>query len=213
MRLRHKPEKCKAENPATCRYHGQKQKPVTKADLFKAKTPEEFRKVEALLLQQHIDSIPRVELGTTVKLDGQFHLDESKGNGEWQQGWLKDESGFPVAFVKIHDTVHKDGEGNVIFKGIVLCDMEVNPAMRGANASLAVFRTLKQHFNVEQIWCGSTFSAKGLKMYNRLRGHELATGETTLKLEKYYREDELRDSADEYNFVENWDTLEPKYRL
>lgn len=193
----HKATNCKAKNPLFCRFHGTPQPTVKTATTY-----EEYERARQ-----------QTQTTTTIQLDEKFYLSDSKGNGEWEQGFFKDINGIPIGFVKIRNTEEKTINGTKILEGIILCDMEVNPIARGQNAPLEILRQLKKHYNVEHIWVGDTYSDKGLKMFHRLRQHEKQTGEVTLKLKPYHKEEQLRGGHPEYSFVQNWDTLQPKYPL
>jgi hypothetical protein len=166
------------------------------------KTPEQ-QEVKELIPQVHLNPEPHIS-------------QELKTNPEttWQSVWLKDEQGTPVAYLKLRLGQVRDYQGTLLYEGPQLCDVEINPAFRGKEAPLAVFRAIKKSYNVEQIWIGETFSKSGFRMVQKLRAHERATGEKTVAFEPYIKEEKVKhDPVDAYEFVHDWETMTPKYRL
>ncbi len=196
--------RCRAKNPATCWKHGN---PVQ--SFF----DQHFKKREQEAEQNREEDKkaffnPKPEM----KLEPKFYVDEE--HKTWVQGWFKDEQGKPVAFVKLNTGDETTVNGKTLLTGIVLCDIEVAPHARGQQVALNVFRQLKKHYNVDQVWAGETYSKAGYAMLRKMQKHEEETGEVTFKLKPYLKSERITaDPWDEYTFVENWDTMKPKYPL
>lgn len=211
---------CKAKNPANCRYHGQPLQKLEKM-LTQVKTSSDYLHVKSLIEEQKVqiflDSIPKKALQSGFNESClEVEINDSKGDRfypleKWVDLWVNDENGKPIGYAKIH-VYHDEENGNV--NKVSLCDIEINPEFAGRNAALSTLRKMKDFYNVPHIECGSTFSEKGHAMYKKLRGHELTTGETVLKLDKYTAAKEYSiEGYDSYSFVKNWDDKTPKYRL
>lgn len=211
---------CNAKNPATCRYHG---KPLQKLEkmLTKVKTSSDYLHIKSLIEEQKnqmfLDSIPKKALQsgfdeTHLKVEiNDSKEDRSRPLEKWVDLWVSDENGKPIGYAKVH--VYHDEENGKVDK-VSLCDIEINPEFTGHNAALSTLRKMKSFYDVPHIECGSTFSEQGHIMYKKLRGHELTTGETVLKLDKYVAPKEYEiEGHNSYSFVSDWDNKKPKFRL
>ena len=204
--------RCQAKDPTKCPYHGKGRKSVQIfRKLTDIKSFNDYHDVRKIQYDEYVASIPKKVLTSSVELDGEFDVTES--NDKYQQGWFRDKDGTPVVFMKIRVADTTDVNGNVLMSGPRLCDIEINPVFQGKNAALAAFRVLKKKFNVEHIWMGDMLSEQGLFMFKKFRGHEMLTGEKILKLEPFFKEDELIGHPDGYTFVKDWVEEKPKYRL
>lgn len=208
---------CQSKNPAQCRHHGQ---PLTKLEtaLTKCKTSEEYIHIRDLIqetkIKTYLQTLPQKPLTTgfdetklTVETDS---TKTDRNNGDWTQYWVNNETGKPIGFIKVH--IYKNEQQET--QKVVVCDIEINPEFKGKNAALSVLRKIKQTLNVPYLQTGDTFSEKGHEMYKRLRGHELATGETILKLDEWTAKKEPDIIGhNSYSFVKNWDEKIPKYPI
>ena len=208
---------CQAKDPSTCRHHGM---PLNKleAKLSKAKTSEEYIHIKKLIQdeknQRYLNELPKVELISSFNQeelvieqhDTKPHYDGS----DWTNLWVNNNQGEAIGFIKVH--VHNAEDGSV--ERVAVCDVETNPKFKGQNAALALFRKIKTYYNVDCLESGETYSEKGHAMFRKLRGHELVTGETTLKLDKWTapKEHEIV-GYDSHSFVRDWEKKIPKFRL
>lgn len=209
---------CRAKNPQKCRYHGTKGIILKIQGLLaQAKSSDEYfkyrKRLEVLELKEYLESLPKTPLTTpyvTEKLNvvnSETKKDRYSPDETWEHHWVEDEQGNTLGFIKVHvygTTPQK----------VSVCDIETNPEFKGTNVALALIRKMKQHFNVPYLQCGDSYSEKGHEMFKKFRGHELCTGEVTLKLENYLTSKEHELSGhNSYSFVESWEDRTPKYRL
>lgn len=201
---------CKAADPTNCRYHTLIQR-MNECSSF-----DEYVAIREQLEKKPAPN-PKAGLQTKVTLDDKAYVtgtERINTENEYNHVWLKDTHGKPVAFLKVRKGVEKDNAGQAVGTGVWVCDIEVNPAFRGTNAALAAIRQVKKHYGVNHLWSGDDFSQTGFSMFEKLREHEMMTGETTLKLKPGIREERLRaGSTVEHTFVRDWATLTPEYPL
>lgn len=210
--------KCRAETPATCRYHGQSLTKLEK-QLNKTKDMNSYLKIRDLINQHkiaaYLENLPGTKLTTPYTNENlTVEIHESKpsktDNSTWTNLFISDENGEAIGHIKVH--YHPETETTPAI--VALCNVETNPKFKGQTISLAMFRKLKEHYNVQSLQAGDTFSEQGLQMFQRLRKHELLTGEKTIELDDYVKpkEHELNGYG-KYTFVNSWEEKQPKYLL
>ena len=140
---------------------------------------------------------------------------EISGSGyRYQELWLKDETGASMIYAKVNlETWGTLPDGSLGAKpGVVICDVEINPAARGRGYPLELMRKLKDTYGADQVEFTGTFSEDGYRMFQRLQAHEAATGERLVAIQMGQNLRVPKDGAT-YSFVDSWEDELGKYRL
>ena len=136
--------------------------------------------------------------------------DEKKSSYyHYQELWVRDSEGTPAVYAKVNLMSHGP-EGKR--PGVVLCDLEINPAVRGQGHALEFLRKLKAEHGAESIELTGMLSEDGYKMYLRMQEHEARTGEKILSIQHGERLIVPREGTS-YSFVHDWEQEQGKYPL
>lgn len=156
------------------------------------------------------ESVSRTDRIPSIPLGELRVAHEKKGSGyHYQELWVRDESGVPVIYAKVNLVSWGPGGQR---PGVVLCDLEINPATRGRGYPLEFLRALKEEHGTDSVELTGTLSEDGYRMYLKMQEHEELTGEKILSIQ---HSEKLRipQPGQSYSFVESWDDELGKYRL
>lgn len=130
----------------------------------------------------------------------------------YQNLWVKDDAGTNAVFAKINRKIWSPGEKYV--DGVMICDIEVNPAHKGKGAAVDFLRLLKEKYDADVIYTTGSFSHDGYRFFQRIQDHEKETGERLLAVAPGHptRVKEPRKDI-EYTFVDDWDERKGTYEL
>lgn len=130
----------------------------------------------------------------------------------YQHLWVKDKNGKNAVFAKINRKVWSPG--HVYVDGVVICDLEVNPANKGKGAAVDMLRLMKKQYGVDVIYTTGSFSHDGYRFFQRTQAHEQETGERLLAIAPGHPltvSEPRKDSV--YAFVNDWNDQRSMFKI
>lgn len=140
---------------------------------------------------------------------------EKKGDHyHYQELWFSAEDGTPAIYAKVNlVTWGEIPDGTYGYRpGVVLCDIEVNPALKGSNYALSAIRKLQEEHGEQPVEFTGTFSDSGYRMFQKLKALGDQTGKPLVAIQQGESLREPREGTS-YSFVEDWESEQAKYAL